>query len=152
MGLRDSAKLIIRYPAMLLLPVFTPFTFGPLKFDCGKQEPRKLTLNYGLTALNIVTTVAEFVGALFLSDSGFLIMLPVYLGSVLFAGILALTDLYSCCCCLPIALHKPVRETKDAKDLLEDPRHNQDLEMAPMGAQETGSNATDQVWMAEIGW
>ena len=151
-GLRDSFKVVTKYPATILLPVFTPFMFGPQKSNCGNQELGKLKLNYGLTALNVVCTITGMVvasltevilvGASFgiFGVSRLVISLPLYIISMLFTITFTLTDLKSCCCCccFSLGLHKPAREAKTAADLLDNQQSNQDIELATIGLGATG--------------
>ena len=56
-GLKDTARLFVRYPALFLMPVFTPFTFGPRSSKCcGLQK--EIRLHHGLTAINLFITAA----------------------------------------------------------------------------------------------
>ena len=60
-GIKNTFRLAWKYPAIFLLPVFTPFTFGSKSSHrcCG---PVKIGLHYGLTllnfAINVTTTLA----------------------------------------------------------------------------------------------
>lgn len=45
-----TLKLVFKFPALLLMPMFTPYTFGP------DEQPNKLRLHHGFTALNLILT------------------------------------------------------------------------------------------------
>merc|ERR1719461_58879 len=46
----DTLKLVRKFPALVLMPMFTPYTFGP------DEQTNKLRLHHGFTALNLILT------------------------------------------------------------------------------------------------
>ena len=61
-NLLDAFKLVAHFPAVALMPVFTPFTLGPDTFSYrrGCQQASKMRLHYGFTSLNLVLTGIGF--------------------------------------------------------------------------------------------
>ena len=60
-GIKNTFRLFWKYPAIFILPVFTPFTFGSKSSHCCRG-PAEIRLHYGLTllnfAINVTTTLA----------------------------------------------------------------------------------------------
>ena len=130
----DALKLAIRYPAVVLMPVFTPFTFSQLK------NSSRIQLNYSLTALNLLITLVGILtcGFCFTArtinfDSQEIVnepfneyvmttSLPMHLVCSMFTTYLILTDLGSCTCTfsLPLSKHRPVKQAKGLTELLHD--------------------------------
>ena len=61
-NLLDTFKLVAKFPAIALMPVFTPFTLGPdtVSCRCGRQQGSMMRLHYGFTVLNLVLTAIGF--------------------------------------------------------------------------------------------
>ena len=56
-GIWNTFRLASKSPAIFLLPVFTPFTFGSKSSHCC--GPSKIRLHYGLTLLNFAINVTR---------------------------------------------------------------------------------------------
>ena len=150
-GLKDSFRLAVRFPSIILTPIFSPYVFGPENSNCGCILPNKIRMHHGLTALNFVITALSIPGLhFFILDSqegalseederediwtdwwyNWIILkygLPVYVVGVLCTSILMLIDLRSHCC-------RPIRHVSTAKELLNDIKaSNDDVEMAVIG-------------------
>ena len=55
-GLRKSIKMIILYPALVLTPVFSYWTFGDPNGICRRNADQKLKVSFRLTLGNIIIT------------------------------------------------------------------------------------------------
>ena len=140
-GFRKSVMLFFRFPGAILLPMFTPFTFGPVIGSCSpccgccKTESEcdcKLTkspmeLSFTFTYVNVI--ISAIGGAIFSfvlgrlnpgivgypEDRILVIVLPVLVGQFIFIGIFHLFEkkcLCCCNCCFPFTK----RETFDIGD------------------------------------
>ena len=116
---------IVRYPAIVLMPVFTPFTFGPASWKCGAKNAGKLTLNYGLTVCNLVVSTLGILcsGYLRVSQADSDVTRTVFYLSIGTQGVavictylLIMTDLVTSC----PGWCKPKRTQRDVGSLLND--------------------------------
>ena len=122
-GFKKIFRLIIRHPALVIMPVFTPFTFGPHKFNICCTPPVKVGLHYVLTFVNMVMTITGMLICLALERTNVQVLtgsLMVYGISALSAIFLILSDLSSTCCfCLPLSAQKPDRKTRKISSLID---------------------------------
>ena len=61
-----ARKVILRYPAMIVLPAFTYFAVGPKELSCcgrstGRERRHRLVISKNLTVMNIGITVIAYV-------------------------------------------------------------------------------------------
>jgi len=110
-GFKGFVKIFTTYPATLILPVFTPFTFGPKNSTLPCASSKTLRLHYGFTVLNLViSAVGMGFSDLFIGRSDTLyrdglnntvwirkldlniITLPIYSLTIFFTTFLILSD------------------------------------------------------------
>ena len=118
-GLRKSFLLFFRFPAVILLPMFTPFTFGPVtanNCDC-KLTKSPMELSFTFTYINVV--ISAIGGTIFSFDCGYssgikslAITWVVFVIQLVFIVIFHLFDL-SCLCCCNFCFPFTKRETFD---------------------------------------
>ena len=116
-GLLMFWQLVVKFPAISLMPVFTPFTFGP--------DNNKMTLHYGFTFLNLVLTGIGIFCCFYLNDlneSGVWynksVVYSVHSLAVILIITLILTDKLTCCTNKNI---KPNRSSRAIDLLLANP-------------------------------
>ena len=132
LGVKDCLSLAIRHPAIVLMPIFTNFAFGPEKSNCKCRLDGKLQLHYGLTIGNITIALAEVLGILVCTISGqtfeycAYVAIPAVVVSALLTTALILSDKCSTTSC---SCAKPVRVVREIKGLLNDSQPLDDLEM-----------------------
>ena len=70
MGLKNAYKVIVKYPAIVLTPTFSPWTIGPIgnsiKSRCGYSGIKSLRVSYFHTWVNIFITSAGSIAFIFL--------------------------------------------------------------------------------------
>ena len=124
-GIRKIFKLTIKYPAVILLPLFTPFTFGPASSNPGCKPSGQIRIHYGLTGLNLFILGAEILLLTFIDVAPnwkCKIYQPTALATLgltaFFTMTVILTDLKSCCS----KKCKPNRKTRDIVSMLGHPQ------------------------------
>ena len=136
LGFKDSICLAIRHPAIVMMPVFTSFTFGPEKSNCKRQIGSKLRLHYGLTIFNLIITFAGILGLAGICKSVYgkwavsMVVfdilkrgLPPLVVSALLTTVFILCDMRSSCS----SCAKPVRIVREIKGLLGDSQSLDDV-------------------------
>ena len=146
--LQDTLGLVAKFPAVALMPVFTPFTFGPDTFSCrwGGRQGNKMRLHYGFTVLNLFLTAIGFFCCFYLdadwmtsnkdyaihSDEAWMYIRSIFsvvsCGLFLLAAILTITIILTgkmTCCEEKI---KPKRRSRAIDSLLANPRSKNDRE------------------------
>ena len=61
-GLKNTFKIIVQYPAIVLTAVFSYWTFGDPKHCCNKNAENRLKVSFRLIWINAVLTAFENVG------------------------------------------------------------------------------------------
>ena len=140
-GFRKGVMLFFRFPGAILLPMFTPFTFGPVIGSCSpccsccrtssdcecKLAKSPMELSFTFTYVNVI--ISAIGGAIFSFVLGRLnpgivgypegrilvIVLPVLVGQFIFIGIFHLFE-KKCLCCCNFCLPFTKRETFDIGD------------------------------------
>ena len=114
-GLRKSFLLFFRFPAAILLPMFTPFTFGPMIGSCSsccgccrtasecdcKLAKSPMELSFTFSYINvIISTIGGVIFILVNAKLNYLIMiLLVPVVQLIFIGIFHLFEKKCLCCC-----------------------------------------------------
>ena len=62
MGFKNTFKMIVQYPAIILTPVFSYWTFGDPKGCCRRNPDNKLKVSFRLTWGNVVMTASGNLG------------------------------------------------------------------------------------------
>ena len=130
LGFKDSIILAIRHPAIVMMPVFTSFAFGPERSNCKCQLGGKLRLHYGLTISNLIITFIAGFGVFLLGQAeGPGLMLTLFLGLPLFVVSALSTTVFILCdmCSSCSSCAKPVRVVREIKDLLGDSQSLDDI-------------------------
>jgi len=114
-GLKNSGRLIWRYPAMVLIPIFSFWTMGPpttLRSCCGHCTRRSSTIKVSLlyTFVNAFITISMNISYILISSfggfyhfpSGYLIAIivsscPLFLFSLIILIILKVSKNPECC-------------------------------------------------------
>ena len=139
-GPKDSFMLAIRHSALLLMPVYTPFTFGPVNSCLRPGQTRKIWLHLGLTCINLVITTAVilvvgymgggFEGPWWVLRTSSLHLFPYTLLSHLLTFIttvaFSMTSLCSCCC---LGCNTNRKKSRTVNKLLTYPESNTNIEM-----------------------
>ena len=140
-GFRKGVMLFFRFPGAILLPMFTPFTFGPVIGSCSpccsccrtssdcecKLAKSPMELSFTFTYVNVI--ISAIGGAIFSFVLGRLnpgivgypegrilvIVLPVLVGQFIFIGIFHLFE-KKCLCCCNFCFPFTKRETFDIGD------------------------------------
>ena len=96
-GFKNFIKLTLRYPALILLSVFTPFTFGPTgKSCCVSADLGKVGLNHFYTAMNMILSLGQ-IGTTFFAGNMFVLNFwGSYCATILFTTFFILCDLCNC--------------------------------------------------------
>ena len=120
-GLRKSFLLFFRFPGAILLPMFTPFTFGPVtanNCDC-KLTKSPMELSFKFTYINIVISAIGGATCILVADIGegaiFALILPSFVCQLIFIGIFHLFE-KKCLCCCNFCFPFTKRETVDIGD------------------------------------
>ena len=122
----NSIKILIQHPSLILLPVFTYFSFARINSClCGASNDIRVEFNYFFTWTNIVFNVVEhcIVYWILLYQSLDLVVLIVVSAPILVAGIIfTVTFLYmdKLCWCCPSAHTQSVRTVYDPNEHLEE--------------------------------
>ena len=132
-GFRKSLMLFFRFPGTILLPMFTPFTFGPVIGSCSpccgccrtssncdrKLAKSPMELSFTFTYVNVV--ISAIGGAIFLAvfeapaHAYAIYLLPVFVIRLIFIGIFHLFE-KKCLCCCNFCFPFTKRETFDIGD------------------------------------
>ena len=158
-GLKNAWKVITKFPAMIIIPMFTFWTFGPVmsNFSCKginyKTEADRIKISFWLTWINILLTVC---GAMIFSrisvggkssmDNNISIFVPVWIGMLidfLYVVFIPLAIMivifiqfvdkcnFSCCCNYCLSNCFPVKKlTYLDVNNMDDKRTEEDIEMS----------------------
>ena len=96
----NSLKTFYRQPSLLLLPVFTCFTFSRISSGCCGQADNRVVFSKKMTAVNIALTLAGIVGwGLYYLEIFVVFSLFLLLPGLDFTLLFLLYDKLCCCCC-----------------------------------------------------
>ena len=134
-GLRKSFLLFFRFPAVILLPMFTPFTFGPMIGSCSsccgccraasecdcKLAKSPMELSFTFSYINVI--ISTIGGVIFILVNpkliNFLMTLLDLVVQLIFIGIFHLFEKKCLCCCnfcFPFTKRETLPETFDIGD------------------------------------